>query len=50
MGLGKLFLVVLNAVFVVIILHGSLDGLLGQNGSVDLVGRQTVQSLDDRLI
>ena len=35
--------VVGDAVFVIVILDGGADGLLGQNGAVDLVGGQTVQ-------
>ena len=35
--------VVRDAVFVIVILNGGADSLLGQNGAVDLVGGQTVQ-------
>ena len=42
--------VVGDAVLVIIVLHGGADGLFGQDAAVDLMGGQTVQSLDDRLV
>ena len=37
-------------VFLIIVLNGGLDGLLGQNGAVQLVRGQTAQRVDDLLI
>ena len=43
-------MVVLDVVFLVIVLNGGLDSLLGQNGAVQLVRRQAAQRVDDLLI
>ena len=47
---GEFAVVVLDVVFLVIVLNGGLDGLLGQNGAVQLVRRQAAQRVDDLLI
>ena len=47
---GEFAVVVLDVVFLVIVLNGGLDGLLGQNGAVQLVRGQAAQRVDDLLI
>ena len=42
--------VVGDAVFVVVVLHGRLDRFLREHGAVDLLGRQAVERLHDRLV
>ncbi len=42
--------VVGDAVLVVVVLDGGLDGLLRQHGAVELVRGQTVQGVDDLLV
>ena len=42
--------VVGDAVFIIVILHGRLDRLLGEHGAVDLLGRETVERFNDRLV
>ena len=48
--LGEFTVIILNVVLHVIVLDGGLDGLLGQNGAVQLVRGQSAQRIDDLLI
>ena len=47
---GELVGIIGNAVLVVVVLDGGLDRFLCQNRAVELVGGQSVQSLDHRLV
>ncbi len=48
--LGEFTVIILNVVLLVIVLDGGLDGLLGQNGAVQLVRGQSAQRIDDLLV